>query len=598
MPKDKNVNIDYTSRDFASIKQDLLEHAERYYSDVYKDFTAASFGGLVLDSVAYVGDILSYYLDYSVNESFLDTAIEFDNIRKHASALGYNFQGVPSSFGEISIFVIVPSNAEGTAPDSNYLPIIRTGAAFTSETGNFFLTEDVNFGDPKAEFVGARFNSTTGATTHFAVKMLGQIKSGVVQAVTADLTNEVFEKFRRIELGPSSITEVLDVFDSEGNQYHEVDNLAQEVVFIETTNKNARTDGVRSILKPHVASRRFIIDRTDQSTFMQFGFGSSDEDSVGLIDPSKIALKMHGTNIISNNSFDPSRMLLTNKLGVSPYNTILTIRIISNIPSSTSAGQNTIKNIQAATMLFENRSQLSDTLVNEVVSSIEVSNDKPINPSSSDISNEELRVRAKAHYATQNRAVTKQDYESLCYNMPGKFGSIKRANIVNDPSVSNRRLSLYVVSENVSGHLANCNQITKNNLKNWLSHYKMLNDHIDIYDAIIINFRVEFDISVDNTYEVDSVLFSAQAELTEYFSEKFYIGEPLYITKVYERLNAIDGVISTNKVNIMGVTEGGYSQVFMDFDEALSRDGTYIKTPRNVILELKKPAIDIKGTVR
>ena len=597
MPKNKNVTIDYTNREFSSIKADLVDHAERYYSTAYRDFTAASFGGMVLDSVAYVGDILSYYLDYSVNESFLDTAIEFDNIRKHANAMGYNFNGTPSSFGIISLFIIVPSNVEGTAPDSAYLPIVRRGATFSSNMGEFFLTEDVNFGDAKAEFVAARFNSTTGATTHFAVKMFGQIKSGTIEIATADLSDSIFERFRRIDLGPSSISEIISVFDSQGNQYHEVDNLSQEVVFRESSNKNALNDGVRSILKPYVASRRFVVERTDQRIYLQFGFGSSDEDSVGIVDPSKIALKMHGKNVISDNSFDPTKLLSTNKLGISPYNTSLTIRYITNIPAETGAGQNTIKTIKSFKMFFANKSQLNQTTKTEVITSLESTNDFAINTTDFDISTEELKQRIKAHYAAQNRAVTKQDYESLCYNMPAKFGSIARANIINNSSLD-RRMLLYVISTDSNGNLSTANPIIKNNLRNWLAHYKMLNDNIQIFDARVVNFKIEYDVTMENTFNADQILFRTKAALADYLSEHFYIGEPLYITKIYEVLNAVDGVVATNKVNVLGVTEGNYSSNYMNFGEALSRDGTYIKAPKNVILELKYPNLDIKGTVR
>ena len=121
MPKNKNVIIKYTSRDFQSIKQDLVDYAQRYYSEGYRDFTEASFGSMMIDTVAYIGDTLSYYLDYNVNESFLDTSLEYENVRKHAAALGYNFSGTPSSYGIVSIFIIVPANSDGTAPDTSYL---------------------------------------------------------------------------------------------------------------------------------------------------------------------------------------------------------------------------------------------------------------------------------------------------------------------------------------------------------------------------------------------------------------------------------------------------------------------------------------------
>ena len=143
MPKNKNIAIKYTSRDFESIKEDLVQHAKRYYSDGYRDFSEASFGSMILDTVAYTGDILSYYLDYHVNESFLDTSLEFDNIRKHARALGYKFAGAPSSYGTVSLFILCPANTDGTAPDRTYLPILKAGSSFSSsDGGNFILSPD------------------------------------------------------------------------------------------------------------------------------------------------------------------------------------------------------------------------------------------------------------------------------------------------------------------------------------------------------------------------------------------------------------------------------------------------------------------------
>ena len=169
MPKSKNININYTSREFNTIKEDLVDYAKRYYPDSYKDFTDASFGSLVLDTVTYVGDVLSYYVDYSVNESFLDTAVEYENVRKHARSLGYNYSGIPSSYGFITVYILCPSNAEGTAPDLLYLPTIKVGSNFSTATGvNFTLTEDILFNSVNNEFVAARFDGTTGATTHLA----------------------------------------------------------------------------------------------------------------------------------------------------------------------------------------------------------------------------------------------------------------------------------------------------------------------------------------------------------------------------------------------------------------------------------------------
>lgn len=599
MPKNKNVSIKYTSRDFESIKEDLIDHAKRFYPENYKDFTTPSFGSMVLDSVSYVGDILSYYTDYAVNESFLDSAVEFNNIRRHARSMGYNFKGVPSSYGIVAFFILCPANSAGTAPDTNYLPTIKRGTTVISnDNGNFILTEDVAFNDPNVQFVSARQNSATGANTFYALKAYGQVKSGVLNVMEVDLLQKAFERFRKIKIGDNLISEVLSVVDSDGNKYYEVDNLSQEVIFVETTNKDAIKDGVRSILKPFVTTRKFTVYQDNTGTYLQFGFGSENDDSSAIIDPSKIALKMHGKNTISDLSFDPSKLLSTNKLGISPYNTKLRIVYRTNDGRRTRASANSIQKLGFTSLKFEDESILSPGLRQQVVSSLECTNEESINSTTLNVSGEELKQRAKAYYAAQNRAVTKQDYESLLYQMPPKFGAITRANVINDPSSTKREISLYVVSQDPNGHLTNTHQIVKNNIKNYLSHYIPINDSVKLKDPFIVNVGIDFIVTNDRNYDADEVLFSCHEKLKEYFQDKMYIGEPMYITKLYEILNNVTGVYDVKRVKFYNKTGGIYSPVTFNIQNTLSKDGTYYKVPKNVILELKYPNLDIKGTVK
>ena len=599
MPKGKNVPIDYTSREFDSIKEDLLDHARRYYPESYQDFSAASFGSMVLDSVSYIGDILSFYLDYSVNESFLETAIEFENVRKHARSLGYSYAGAPSTYGFVDFYVLVPSNSEGTAPDTAYLPTLKRGLTLSAQNGSqFVLTEDVNFNTAKADFVAARFDPDTGATTFFAIRTAGQVQSGQYFISNANLTSETFERYKRVRVGGPEISEIYEVYDSEGNRYYETTNLSQEVVFMETTNKDAAADGVRSILKPFVVTRRFVVEQDDTGTYLQFGFGKENSDEHGLIDPSKIALKMHGKKHISNTSFDPTKLLSTNKLGLAPSNTILTIIYRSSGYGGPNVGANTITNFVTKDLNFANLSTLNTATLNTVRDSLEVSNPEPLVSTSPITSTTELKARAKGHYATQNRAVTKQDYESVVYNMPNKFGAIKRANIINDPSATNRRLALYVVSQDNNGILAKSNTATKNNLKNWLSQYKSMNDIIDIKDAIIANFGIEFSITADPRANKNAVLLECKQAISDYFEDPLYIREPIYITKIYELLNKIDNVSDVKRVNISSKTDEGYENSSAEVEINISRDGSYIKVPSDVIMELRYPDRDIVGTVR
>ena len=213
------------------------------------------------------------------------------------------------------------------------------------------------------------------------------------------------------------------------------------------------------------------------------------------------------------------------------------------------------------------------------------------------MTNEELKQRAKSYYATQGRAVTRQDYESLIYNMPNKFGVVKRVCVVNDPSATNRRMAIYVTSEGNDGKLINANGRIKQNIKNWLSQYKSLNDVIDIYDAKIVNFGVSFKVSADPQFSNENILPRCNAAIRNYFSSQSYIGEPIYITRLYSILSKVEGVADVKKVNVYQKTGANYSMVRMNFKEAMSQDGTFIRTPKNVIMELKFPTTDVKGVL-
>jgi hypothetical protein len=166
----KKVAIKYTARDFNTIKEALVDYAKRYYPETYQDFNDASFGSLMLDTVSYVGDTLSYFLDYQANESFIETAFERENIIRLSRQLGYNYENISTAIGELQIYSLIPANEIGLGPDASYYPIIREGSAFSNNEGkNFILTEDVRFDSPSNEIVVGRVDETTGIPTSYAV---------------------------------------------------------------------------------------------------------------------------------------------------------------------------------------------------------------------------------------------------------------------------------------------------------------------------------------------------------------------------------------------------------------------------------------------
>ena len=460
------------------------------------------------------------------------------------------------------------------------------------------LLEDVDFTDPKNDIVEARYDETNGGVTHYAIKAYGQVSSGKLLLSELDISSTSFERFRRIRIGDSTISEVVSVEDSEGNRYYEVDFLSQETVLLETTNPNAKTDGVRSIMKPFVTARRFVVEQDNTGTYLQFGFGSEDDDDSGLSDPADISLRLHARNHITDNSFDPNKLLGTDKLGISPYGTVLKVIIKKNDSSNVNISSRSLDTVVQASLKFTAENDLNSTKVSAVRGSLEVTNDNPIVGQSLAITSEEIKIKTKNFYATQNRAITKQDYEAIAYSMPKKFGSLKRVNVINDPSATNRKLAMYVISQDSDGHLSLSNDRIKANLKTWLTRYKGINDQIEIFDAEIVNFGINFEVSVDPRFNKEETVNLAIKNLKDKYDNKFYIGEPIYLTDISNVLSKTRGVIDVSKVEVINKKNGSYSTTPIQLNKILSRDNTYYKTPKNVVMELKFPSKDIKGKAK
>jgi len=594
----KNVAINYTNRDFESIRQDLEDFAKRYYPDTYKDFNRASFGSLMLDTVSYVGDILSYYLDYQMNETFLDSAIEYNNVVKLARQLGYKLQTSPSSYGRLTFYVEVPASSLGLGPDNSLIPVLQAGSTFSSTGGGFYtLLGDVDFSSEGNQVVVGSADSVTGVPLTYVIRATGTAVSGRGGNETISVGG--FQRFRRVPLGISNITDVIKVTDTEGNEYFEVDHLSQNTIYKAIRNTTTTRSTVPNLLKAVPVSRRFTVETIDNQTFLQFGYGSdSDTLQNPVVDPSEVVLDLNGRSYTTDTNFDPTKLIDTDKFGVGPSNTSLNIQYRFNTTSDVNAAVDTITLVGSANFRFGNQGSLSLANRNSVVNSLEVTNEEQFVGSVALPSSEEIRQRAFSYFATQNRAVTAQDYQAICYGMPAKFGMIKRIAITKDADEFKRNVNIYTLSENSSGKLTVANTTLKNNLKNWITQYKMISDTVDILDAQIVNYDISYEILIDINANRFDVINSCNEKLTSKLAMKQDIGEPIKITDIYRELQKVNGVVDVTSVDI-GLKSGGiYSESNYDFDAALSSDGRMIEAQPNVVFELKYPNIDIKGAIR
>ena len=590
--------ISYTSRDFESIKAALVDHAKRYYPDTFKDFNDASFGSLLIDTVAYVGDQLSFYLDYQTNESFLDTALERQNIERLSKQLGYKDVGARSSAGVMTFFLLVPTAANGSSPDLEYLPILKKNTEVVSDNGtSFILTEDVDFSADQNEFVVARQNSETGNPTFFAVKAFGNVVSGELRQELLDVG--AYKRFLQLTLEDDNISEIVSVKDSEGNEYFEVPYLSQDVIFDQVPNYGVDKSSVPYTLRSRPVPRRYTVDFVQGETTIQFGYGSEESlTNDEVADPADVSLQRFGKSYVSDDSFDPTKLLNTDKFGVVPANTVLTVVYRVNTTANVNAAANTVTTVVNPIIVFKDRPSLEQGKISTMLETIECTNEDSILGDITTPSLQEVRLRAYDYFATQNRAVTTQDYIAVSYRMPNRFGSVKRVNIVRDPDSLKRNLNMYVLSEDSDGRFTEATQNLKNNLKNWLTEYKMVNDTIDILDGKVVNLEINFEVIGAFDLNKFDVLRACLTKLKDKLKVPYGLGEPLYITEITKQLNSVPGVIDVVSVQVKTKTNTGYSQFPFVVKNNLSPDGRVLTPPQNVALEFYDLDSDIVGVIK
>ena len=592
----KFLPISYVNRDFSGIRDELLQMTERFYPDTFQDFSEASFGAMMIDAVAYVGDQINFYLDYNVNEAFLDTSFQYDNVLRHGRALGYKGTGPSSTYGECAFYVQIPTDSTGLGPDLSYIPVLQRGTRLSSLNGlSFMLTENLDFNDPSNPIVVSQVDNTTGAPTHYAIKSYGNVVSG--RLGQKKISVGAFERFKTVQLKNPNITEIISVYDSEGNQYFEVDYLAQDMVYQEIPNSNFKNDNVPSIMKPMLVSRKFIAQPTRNGYTLQFGSGEAAASDV-VASPQSVAIDVFGKNYVTNTSFDPSRLSKNTSYGIVPANTTLfvTYRISNSSNSNVSvAGINRVSN---PVVVFDDRTKLENGKVQELISSIEASNEKPITGQVSTPTTTEIKRRIYDTFPTQNRAVTQADYENIALRMPGKFGSVKKCTVIKDADSLKRNINMYVVSESKFGKLTLTNNTIKNNLKVWLNNYRMVNDTIDILDPYIINLGIEFVAKLTPGKSKNTVMSSATKALSNLFQSGFFIAEPLYISSIYSELKKVEGILDVHSVKIVNKAGGQYSGTTFNINKNMSQDGSYLLSPANAVFEIKFPETDIRGKLK
>jgi hypothetical protein len=615
-----NREVKYINKDFSEFRTALINHAKNYFPDTYQDFNESSPGTMFIEMAAYVGDVMSFYGDVQLQESFLNTVDERINLYNLAQGMGYKPKTVVPSSVDLEIFQLVPSIGEGsdTRPDYRYALIVEPNMVCqTSDAIKFRTIDAVDFRfsssfDPTETSVYSVTDD--GAIEYYLLKKNVKSVSGEIRTATYEFGDP--KKYDKIVLPDTNVTEIIDIVDGDGNVWYEVPYMAQDLVPISVRNtpyNNPTYSKYRSsvpyILCYKQVERRFVTRmRKDELLELQFGAGlSSEADEEIVPNPFNVALGLDYFERVVDVSIDPLNFLYTRTYGTAPNNTTLTIRysvangLVDNVNSSTISEIVTSEIINPSETLDSNvLTTIRDSLaINNVNPAFGGANKKPL---------EVIRQEAIANFAAQNRAVTKEDYILRCFTMPAKFGSIAKAYIEQDEQ-KNRwndemranpfSLNLYILGYDADKRFVPVNEVIQENLRNYLKQYRLMTDAVNIKTPFVVNVGIDFEIITRPQENSNEVLLRCVEKLSRMFApDKMEINQPVLISKVYTEIDSVDGVQTVQKVEFVNLFDmnQGYSGNVYDIETA-TRNGILYPSLDPMIFEVKYPKRDIKGRV-
>ncbi len=598
-------NRSFLNKDFDQFRRQLLDYARTYFPDRIQDFSEASLGGLLLELVAYVGDTTAFYLDHQFRELDPETAVERLNIERLARQAGVEIQGAAPAVADVSFTVKVPAELAGTIyqPQNASLPIIKANTSLLAEGDIIFsLTEDIDFsekdsaGDLFADKEVFDFNED-GTPASYLLTRVGSCVSGERVTETFVIPDSDVP-FRTVTLSNSDVSEVIDVRDIEGNVYYEVDFLTQDTVFSAIENIDDDNRLVKNNIQVIPAPYRFVKETTTLTGLTTLRFGNGDAGTLDgdiVPDPSELALPLYGKKNFSRFTVDPTRLLNTRTLGISPRNTTLTIQYRSGGGLDHNVSSRAINTTDSLIIEFPN----GPTAQNQVTvsASTSVSNDKPAAGGDDALSIEEIRGLIGSSRNVQSRIVTKQDLFSRIYTMPSNFGRVFRAGVSSN-SRNPLATNLYIVSRNGDGNLSLSPDTLKKNLSTYLNEFRIVSDALDILDARIINVQISFEISVDPSFNSDGVLSRAIDKLVDYTAvENFQIGQPIRLSDLTNLIYNTPGVVSVVDVSVGNLVDAVGSREYskISYDIAANTRKGLILPPEGGIFEIKFPTFDIRG---
>ena len=654
-PKD----INFLNRDFTGLRSDLIEFAKTYFPASYSDFNETSPGMMFIEMAAYVGDVLSFYIDEQFRESLLAYAEERKTVFDIAQSYGYRPKVSTPANVTVDFFQTVPAAGSGdtVTPDYRYGHRIKEGTVISSDQyGKTFRTvAEVDFstsGSLDPVEVSIYEIGADSTPSKYLLKKQTRAVSGEV--ITEKFTFGSAKAYDMLTLGNKNVLEIISVTDSDGNKWYQVESLAQDLVYEEVRNDaefdpnlaayNDTTPYMIKLLRTKKRYKSYI--KSDGTYQLRFGSGTATENDEEVIpNPTTVGNSNVNSDFLNSNSaLDPANFLETAVYGVAPANTTLTVKysvgggVDDNVPS------NTITALRSLTAEI-NSSGLDSALVEESQASISVNNASPATGGKGAETIDEIKENVKQYFQAQSRAVTKEDYITRIYSLPAKYGNVAKVYITQDDQLNSGEgviqgdvltpevlqtefidkgeslkvsdlevrvpnpmaLNFYVLGYNNNKQLVNVNEATKRNIKTYMGQYRILTDAINLKNAYVINIGIRFTIYAKRGYNKEEVIFNCIQKVKDYFNiDKWQINQPIIMSDVAYQISLVDGVNSVvpppadnpdgNLIVITNKFETASGYSGNIFDITTAiRSGVIYPSLDPSIFEVKFPDIDIVG---
>ena len=612
------IDVTYLNKNFTSFKSDLIEYAKSYYPTVYNDFSQASPGTMFIEMAAYVGDVMSFYLDNQIQETFLQYAKQPNNLYTLAYMLGYRPKVTSAAVVNLDVYQQVPAKTVGgqPTPDFSYGLTIQPGMQVQSNINNssyYYVGNVVDF------TVSSSLNPTTvsvyqvnggSVPTSYLLKKSTNAISGQVKNKSFSFGSS--QRFSTVAINDSSIIQIISAVDSNGNNWYEVPYLAQDYILTPVANTaanypalNQYQNQVPYIIQKQQVPRRFVSRFTSNNTLqIEFGPGiNSVADTAILPNPSNVSVGFTGGGLsYLSSSWDPTNFVTTQTYGLAPTNTTITFNYLAGGGASSNASIGELTKVVSVQYTSQN-GNTSTLVTNNVSSSVGGGDGDTV---------EELRMNTLAEFPTQLRAVTQQDYLARVLCMPSMYGKVSKAYVTkNDQTFSSYTngvpaqqnpllITMYVLGLDTNGNLATPTPALLQNVQTYIQDYRMLTDAVKIQQAYIVNIGVNFDVVILPSYNGQDVISRCITAIQNFFDiDNWQINQPIILTNLYSLLDQIQGVQAVKNItisNLVDSTGATYSQYAYDIAGATVNNVIYPSLDP-CIFEVLYPNTDIQGRV-